>query len=555
MMMTESKPSPKFYPFLLILFGLMLTCALAAILLIGTTSRYMQDDYCYATLLRGNFWQQQLNAYLHETTFSGNRFSLTLFMGISELFGPVATRYVPAFMLLAWLGCLYFFNRQLPWFNRKEWVNRLEAFIVAEVLVLFTLGMAPNWVQVYFWRAGMFPYLAPLVTGSLLMGLLAKSLSNGKQRWWRLALIAITAFLTGGFSEIAVVTELAMLSLAMGILFIMKKDKKALLLPFGLAILGCAAAMALIVLSPMNLLRLQRSYSESTPLLLTLINSFKGGLTFYLGTLYRSTLYYISILLIFTILSWAINERLRVIALPLKRTLLWAAGLVFLAYLVTSAAMAPGFYAENSYPSDRAQIVPRFISLLLALGLGLLAGNTFASIKKRWLSSALLTLLVAAGILVIALWFNGMKLQFHPPAFPEIRVWIKANLWISSLFLIGSLLLVGWIAFKTGIRFTLSLGLLLMGGTALIIGARFLTEYPLMQQRAELWDGRDAQIRQLQAVGETQLIVPAMNSLAGILELSDYDGFWVNHCAASYYGVGSISAVEPVLDRQQLSAP
>ncbi|MBA4384797.1 MAG: hypothetical protein C0410_08680 [Anaerolinea sp.] len=554
-MMTESKPTPRFYPFLLILFGLMLTSGLVAILLIGSTSRYMQDDYCYAALLRGNFWQQQVNAYLHETTFSGNRFSLTFFMGISELFGPTATRYVPAFMLLAWLDSLYFFIRQLPWLNHQDWVNRLEAFIVAEVLVLFTLGMAPNWVQVYFWRAGMFPYLAPLVTGSLLMALLAKSLPMGKYRWIWLTLVLITAFLTGGFSEIAVVAELAILGLGLCIMLLYKKGRKALILPFGLAILGCVAAMALIVLSPMNMLRLQRSYSESTPILQTLINSFQGGLTFYLATLYRSTLYYISALLIFTLLGWGINKRLDTSALPLKRLLLMAGGLILAAYLVTSAAMAPGFYAENSYPSDRAQIVPRFISLLLALGLGFLAGNACVGVKKRWLSSILFALLGAAGLLVIALWFNGMKLQFHPPTYPEMREWVRANQWISLVILVGSLLVSVLIVWKTGIRLSLSIWLVLLGIPALIMGARFLAEYPLMQQRAELWDGRDAVIRQQQAVGETQLVVPAMNSLTGILELSDYEGFWVNNCAALYYGVESISAVEPVLDPVQLSSP
>lgn len=555
MMMPETKPSHRFYPFLLILFGLMLTFGLAAILVIGTTSRHMQDDYCYASLLRGNFLQQQVNAYLHETTFSGNRFALTLFMGVSERFGPNATRFVPPFMLLAWLGSLYFFIRQLPWFNRSEWVNRLEAFIIAESLVLFTLGMVPNWVQVYFWRSGMFPYLAPLVTGSLLMGLLTKSLTAGKNRWLWLSLVLLTAFITGGFSEIAVITELAMLGFGFVIMLLMKKDKKALVLPFALAILGCSAALALIVLSPMNLLRLQRSYSESTPLLQTLVNSFQGGLTFYLATLYRQTLYFISAMLIFILLGWAVSGRLGISTPPLKRMLLWAAGLILAAYLITSAAMAPGFYAENSYPSDRAQIVPRFISLMLALGLGLLAGNACAGIKKRWLSSALLTLVGAAALLVIALWFNGMKLNFHPPAFPEMREWFRAHLWVSGLILFGSLLVAGLAAWKADIRLSLSLWLLVLGIPALIIGARFVTEYPLMKQRAELWDRRDAQILQMQAAGETQLVVPAMNSLTGILELSDYEGFWVNHCAALYYGVDSISAVEPVLDPVQLSSP
>ena len=255
------------------------------------------------------------------------------------------------------------------------------------------------------------------------MGLLAKSLLAKKHRWFWFGLVFIVAFLTGGFSEIAVVAELALLGLSLIALLIMKKDKKTLLLPFGLAILGTGLAMALIVFSPMNAIRLQRSYSESTPLLQTLINSFQGGLTFYLATLYRPTLYYIAALLIFTLLGWLVNLRLGITALSFRKSLLYAIGLILLAYLVTAAAMAPGFYAENSYPSDRAQIVPRFISLLLAMGLGFLAGNLSAGIKKNWLASTLLTLIGAAGGLVITSWFTGMKLQFHAPAFLRCGQW------------------------------------------------------------------------------------------------------------------------------------
>ncbi|MDP3449353.1 MAG: DUF6056 family protein [Anaerolineaceae bacterium] len=326
-------------------------------------------------------------------------------------------------------------------------------------------------------------------------------------------------------------------------------------MPFGLALLGCAAALALIVLSPMNMQRLQWSYSESAPLLQTLVNSFKGGLTFYLATLYRPTLYYTSALLIFTLLGWAISVRLVISALPLKKTLLFGAVLIVAAYLVTSAAMAPGFYAENSYPSDRAQIVPRFVSILLALGLSGLAGNAFAGLKKSWVSKSLLTLIGTASLLVIGFWFNDMKVNFHPPAFPEMRAWVMANLWISLLGAVGCVLLAGLIVLKTNIKLGLSIFLVLLGIPALLIGARFVTEYPLMQQRAALWDGRDAQVRQMIGAGETRLVVPAMNSLTGILELSDDEGFWVNNCAALYYGAESISAVEPVLDAVQLSNP
>ena len=62
-----------------------------------------------------------------------------------------------------------------------------------------------------------------------------------------------------------------------------------------------------------------------------------------------------------------------------------------------------------------------------------------------------------------------------------------------------------------------------------------------------MWDRRDAQIRQMAAAGQQEITISALDSLAGIGELHDDTDFWVNRCAAWYYQVRSIRAVEPVL--------
>jgi hypothetical protein len=49
--------------------------------------------------------------------------------------------------------------------------------------------------------------------------------------------------------------------------------------------------------------------------------------------------------------------------------------------------------------------------------------------------------------------------------------------------------------------------------------------------------------------------VPAKKSLAGILELSDNEGFWVNDCAALFHGAESFSVIDLVLDPVQISNP
>jgi hypothetical protein len=554
-MVPQKTSSTKFFTYVLVFTLLVFTISLAAILLIGTTSRYMQDDYCYAAILRGNFLKQQINAYLHETTFSGNRFSLTLFTGISELLGPKFIAVLPGTMILLWLAGMYLFLRQIPLLKERSWPNRLEALILGEALVLFTMGMATNWVQVYFWRAGMFPYLAPLVFGTWLMFLLSRSLQIARTRWaWCVGIFLLT-FLTGGFSEIAVTVEVSILAVCIIVILIAKNIKNKNTIPFVVALAGSLIALVLVIFSPMNLVRLKTSYGHSTSLITTLIDSLKGGVTFYVTTFYRQTLEYLSSLLLFAFLGWGITIRNTERSLPIKITTLWMVGAIVAAFLVTVVAMVPGFFAESSYPSDRALLVPRFVSLLLAIVLGLLAGNTLAGLKNRTFSSIVRLLFGISAIFVDVLWIVDTQIQFHSPAFPEMRTYLHGHPWVGVGTLVLSGMIFGYLLFVKRSKRVIPLMIVLLAVPAALIGARFFTEYPLMQARAVLWDGREAQILKLKAAGRTDLVVPAMNSLSGILELSNYDGFWVNHCAAAYYGVNSISAVEPVLDPLQLSAP
>ena len=64
------------------------------------------------------------------------------------------------------------------------------------------------------------------------------------------------------------------------------------------------------------------------------------------------------------------------------------------------------------------------------------------------------------------------------------------------------------------------------------------------QHRAEAWDARHASILAARDRGENHVIVPAFDSIAQIFELYPDEGFWVNVCAARYYQIKGISAVE-----------
>jgi hypothetical protein len=64
------------------------------------------------------------------------------------------------------------------------------------------------------------------------------------------------------------------------------------------------------------------------------------------------------------------------------------------------------------------------------------------------------------------------------------------------------------------------------------------------RNRAGLWDIREIAIDKLVDKGENNLVVPALDSHAEIAELTDDINYWVNQCAANYYEIESISAVE-----------
>jgi len=64
------------------------------------------------------------------------------------------------------------------------------------------------------------------------------------------------------------------------------------------------------------------------------------------------------------------------------------------------------------------------------------------------------------------------------------------------------------------------------------------------KNRAALWDKRNKEINDQIEMGKKNLLVSALDSFAEIAELRDDSRYWVNQCAAKYYQVESISAVE-----------
>jgi hypothetical protein len=65
---------------------------------------------------------------------------------------------------------------------------------------------------------------------------------------------------------------------------------------------------------------------------------------------------------------------------------------------------------------------------------------------------------------------------------------------------------------------------------------------PEYRSYAIAWDARDAYIRKSVAEGAKDLVVVQLDSMGGVGEYKGRKSYWINSCAARYYGLDSLIA-------------
>jgi len=149
-------------------------------------------------------------------------------------------------------------------------------------------------------------------------------------------------------------------------------------------------------------------------------------------------------------------------------------------YLWVVCICAPTAYGMMAYPENRVLMLARFILVVGILIMGIAIGCV---IKQRWQLSMKVKNLSSAFFLLLIL-------------YPLRSLPIQWNNFIHS-------------------------------------GAR-----------ASAWDSRHTWIREKILGGEQHLIVNALDSFSEIAEMRENPDFWVNECAAQFYGVKTIVAIE-----------
>jgi len=445
----------------------------------GRFVRYWADDYAYSLVSREGLIQGTVDWYSE----NGSRLSSFWFVGFIDLFGPNAVRYMPAVVLLVWIGCIYWFIQEILGLF-KQHAGKVWVVLTSILLVFFSVLLMPTRLETLYWRMATLHYTIPipliLLNAALIIRLLKKR-SSVLQTAFQAILVLIIAFISGAHGEASGAFQVGVYILLIFLLWFHDRSFKEKHNPVFLifALLGSAAAILVMAKSPANQWRMEAmpppdSFGDFVFYTLRyswdfVVDSLKTqplpNIVFMLGSAAIA-------LVVFPRFGWSISSRSAIIGI---------AAAVVLTYGLIVFSVAPSVYAGTNYPAPRALMPSRFTLLT-----GLMAVSYFGS-------SLLIRL--------------GKRLS------KEHWSWVAAAL----------LILISAYAVR-------SYPIALSEGQALAV-------------KAELWDKQDQAIKVAKQAGQMDVIIKQYDVVDSLESLFDDPDNWLNRSAAAWYGVNSITAL------------
>ena len=442
----------------------------------GFTTRYWADDYCLSGIIREYGFIHGLIEFY--STIS-NRFSAFIFSGFNELFGENAIKVISPLVII-FLGFILYrlFNELLSKYHIEQ--SKKISVLFSQILLFFVLLLAPNIHQSVYWRSGLSHYFLPIPIFLYLLLIIFFSKKTEKKDLYNEILLFFISFFTAGLSESYAALQMGAFGIAL--LFVLFIDKniyrKCRLFLLGFALMGTAAAMGVMIVSPGNTLRLDTLQQASD---------------------------------IFSIMSISTTSAINFIILSIRG--LWLPfGIMFgLFVLITYYFVRPSGYEIQT------SVLFIFFFLISVVAFALIicicaptAYGMMAFPEQRVLMLAQFVLICGISMEGV---FLGLLFQKFLYTYQRIRLACLLLILIFYMYPLSTLDVR-----QSDLRYYLN--------------------------RAALWDKRNAEINDQIAKGKINLSVSALDSFAEIAELRDDAGYWVNQCAAKYYEVESISAVE-----------
>ena len=479
--MTLKKPSDdRLLQTALIVLSLAMSVGLGVFAYLGIFSRYSSDDYCLsAFFLSGDFIDIMTRRYF----VSSSRYTNILFIGlVDNLFGWYNVAVLPALMLFLFVLGLYLLLKEIGQILALGW-SRWLVFFLAVSVAYFSVQQIPALYETLYWRAGMTSHFAPLVFIPFLAVFLLRQIKLAEQRpppLWIQAVCFLIPFLIGGFSEPPTALLVTVLILAIFAVWQWgrRESRRSILTILVWALVGALSALMVMGLAPANSLRLQTSPPGLVELTSRIIQFPFDFIVDTFKSLPVPTLISVVLPAVIFYVKFAFYSP------ELSKETRNHLGILLcliplLAYLLIAASFAPSAYGQ-SYPVARARFIGRLLLTSTFMLEGALLGILVAQIRTRLFQS-----IQIRGLAILAL----MILAFYP----------LRTAWFTSM------------------------------------------QIPTYQQRAAVWDARDAEIRAMEAQGVRDLVVPFLSE-EPIQDLGDRTRFRLNRCAAALYNVDSIVA-------------
>ncbi|MGC1379259.1 MAG: DUF6056 family protein [Anaerolineales bacterium] len=465
---------------------------LAAWACLGFFTRYLADDYSTSSvLLKKGFWQMQTVWY---AAWSG-RYSFTFLVSLVELVGVRLVPLIVWIALLAWFLSLFWALKQT--FSALSVPLEKKWLVVLGGVILFGAAKSlPNSSEVIFWQTGVLTYQVSNIFLGIFLALFLKRFfsqaESPKVALWEYCAAFVIAIAIGGFSETWIVIQVAMITLGLLYFFIFyeNRNRNDILRVLLLAYLGSWCSLVAIVKAPGNLTRNAGLAGLSLQSVSAAFLASLKDMPLFLFEWTRDNTVLVAMLFLAGVFIgfFALAPAAKE---KVKRELGLGLCLLGAACVLLSAGFFPAFVAWGARPPDRAVFVPMFIFVWAFVLFGFFAGRFFnAHLKAEALRTGLQGLLLVALVAAMG--------------------WTQVRATIASLQLI-----------------------------------------PTLQTYAQLWDQRDAFLRQASLQHKGDVVVPSLRrdpafrsiqaSIWMVGELVEDKGNWINQAAASYYKVRSIS--------------
>ncbi len=411
-----------------------------------------------------------------------NRFGAFLFIAVSEIFGEASVRFLPGVMIFMMVVSLMW---NVFWFSRQirlpfSWK---VSFLFALLALFFVLFEAPNLFQSLYWRSGMVHYFASMVFFFIISGILIWQfqLPERKQIPWLWALlVAMLSFFSGGMSETYAAFQTASWGLLILGWFIWKR--KFFLNNFNILLMA-AFLGSVLAMGVMVMAPGNQLRLESLPQAANVWVVLQLSFRYALDFI----IYSLRGLPIPILISFLASALLTYHVSANKSELInnkrsWVLIIVIpaITYLLIASVCAPTVYGMVAYPEPRALMIARFIMTIGTLFLGGLIG-----ILSHRIMDKVVNVCFASIILLGLLWIYPLR--------STIQTW---------------------------------------------------QQIPQAMARAAEWDSRREEITRQINAGVSLVEIQKMDSIQGVSELTDDPQFWVNKCAANYFGAESIKAVD-----------